>query len=670
MQNQALMNFKEWWFTSLRPFFVKGSRAASPPVKPLAGFRQDGQEPLLNPSMEREVKDAREAEKAAQLILARAASQARVDVQQVSAALTRSCRETDPAFLRLGQDLQEIFGAAMGLTNSVQQAAAHLSQGEDGTTCLDRAGFLVENAWKSLTGEQENIEKGLEHVRKLLDHLDQFSLVCDRITRIGLWFRVVGVNIEIECNVQHLSGDMFAGVSKEVNVLSGQINQMVAGMKGGLGTAISGLSVLEDSSSRSLAEIGRMAEKAQGIVRSSYDNIQQLLTETVTLIDTATARARIIGAKAGDVVVGIQFHDSMSQRIEHIVEAMQDITGLCETSGRAETLEAGETAQTLGSVYFILDLQKKQLENLRGEIRELALTTQDSFQIINGEIIDMQGELGGSRLTGHGRNGSGADCFKPLQQGLLNLGKLLTAGNTMNDALHQSTEEIASVADQLLGMIVGVRDIKEETHIKAINTIIMANHLGGQGMTIEVLAKEIRSLADQTGELAAEVSIIQADIVQDVAALRAAVAEEIATISVPELEEGVDGMGASFQQVQEEIGGVTRNTAAIAGQIGGVAARLSFLEDLGCKMEASIGQVEQILTALEPWRDSGQVHDENILRLLERYTMDQERLVHLPMDGSRQAAAADNEFELFSSGGAEEQGSADVTLFDDNVELF
>ncbi|MBV5306890.1 MAG: hypothetical protein J0652_09380 [Desulfobulbaceae bacterium] len=661
------MNFKEWWFTSLRPLLVKGSRAAAAPVESFAGNRQDGAESLLHPSIDKGAEEARKAEAAAQLKMAGAASQARVDVKQLSAALTRACRETDPEFMRLGQDLQEIYGAAMGLTNSVQQAASHLSQGAEGMTCLDRAGFLVENAWKSLTGEQENIEKGLDHVRKLLDHLEKFSLVCDRINRIGLWFRVVGVNIEIECNVQHLSGDMFAGVSKEVNVLSGQINQMVAGMKNGLVTAISGLSTLEGSSSRSLAEIGQMAEKAQGIVRSSYDNIQEILAETVTLIDTATTRARIIGAKAGDVVVGIQFHDSMSQRIEHIVEAMEDITGLCETSGKVET---GETAQTLGSVYFILDLQKKQLHNLREEIRELALTTQDSFQIINGEIVDMRGELAGSRLTGNCRNGSGADCFKPLQQGLLNLGKLLTTGNTMNDALHQSTEEIASVADQLLGMIVGVRNIKEETHIKAINTIIMANHLGSQGMTIEVLAKEIRSLADQTGELAAEVSTIQADIVEEVAALRATVAEESATITVPELEDGIAGMGVSFQQVQEQMGGVTQNTAAIAQQIGGVAARLSFLENLGCKMEESISQVEQILTDLEPWRDSGQVHDENILRLLSRYTMDQERLVHLPMDGSQQAVAADNDFELFSSDGAEEQGTADVTLFDDNVELF
>jgi len=669
MQNQALMNFKEWWITSLRPIFFKGATAVSAPVKPLADSGQEGQEPLLDSAMGLEAEEARAAEQAAQLKLAGAAIQARMDVQQVSAGLTKACRETDPEFLRLGQDLQEIYGAAMGLTNAVQQAAAHLSQGEEGMTCLDRAGFLVENSLKSLTAEQETIEKSLDHVRNLLDHLQKFSLVCDRITRIGLWFRVVGVNIEIECNVQHLSGDMFAGVSKEVNVLSGQINEMVAGMKNGLSAAISGLSALEVSSSTSLAEIVQMAEKAQGIVGSSYDNIQQILAETVTLIDTATARAQVIGSKAGDVVVGIQFHDSMSQRIEHIVEAMQDIEGLCETTGKADSAETSEKAQTLGSVYFILDLQKKQLQNLRGEIRELALTTQDSFQIINGEIVDMRGELAGSRLTGNGRNGSGADCFKPLQQGLGHLGKLLTTGNTMNDALHHSTEEITSVADQLLGMIVGVRNIKEETHIKAINTIIMANHLGSQGMTIEVLAKEIRSLADQTGELAAEVSAIQADIVQEVAALRATVAEESATITVPELEEGVDGMGASFEQVQEQIGGVTLNTAAIAEQIGGVAARLSFLEDLGCKMEDSIGQVEEILAALEPWRDSGQVHDENILRLLARYTMDQERLVHAPMDGARQTAAADTDFELFSDG-AGDQGNAEVTLFDDNVELF
>jgi hypothetical protein len=666
MQNQALMNFKEWWITSLRPIFFKGATAVSAPVKPLADSGQEGQEPLLDSAMGLEAEEARAAEQAAQLKLAGAAIQARMDVQQVSAGLTKACRETDPEFLRLGQDLQEIYGAAMGLTNAVHQAAAHLSQGEEGMTCLDRAGFLVENSLKSLTAEQETIEKSLDQVRQLLDHLQKFSLVCDRITRIGLWFRVVGVNIEIECNVQHLSGDMFAGVSKEVNVLSGQINEMVAGMKNGLGAAISGLSGLEVSSSTSLAEIGRMAEKAQGIVGSSYDNIQQILAETVTLIDTATARAQVIGSKAGDVVVGIQFHDSMSQRIEHIVEAMQDIEGLCQTSGKAETTE---TAQTLGSVYFILDLQKKQLQNLRGEIRELALTTQDSFQIINGEIGDMRGELAGSRLTGNGRTGGGADCFKPLQQGLGHLGKLLTTGNTMNDALHHSTDEITSVADQLLGMIVGVRNIKEETHIKAINTIIMANHLGSQGMTIEVLAKEIRSLADQTGELAAEVSTIQANIVQEVAALRATVAEESATITVAELEEGIAEMGASFHQVQEQMGGVTQNTAAIAQQIGGVAARLSFLENLGCKMEDSIGQVEQILATLEPWRDSGQVHDENILRLLERYTMDQERVVHMPMDGARQTAGADNDFELFS-GGAEEQETADVTLFDDNVELF
>jgi hypothetical protein len=100
-----------------------------------------------------------------------------------------------------------------------------------------------------------------------------------------------------------------------------------------------------------------------------------------------------------------------------------------------------------------------------------------------------------------------------------------------------------------------------------------------------------------------------------------------------------------------------------------VEARLSFLEDLGGKMEDSIGQVEEILAALEPWRESGQVHDENVLRLLARYTMDQERVVHVPMDGARRTAAADTDFELFSDG-AGEQGNAEVTLFDDNVELF
>jgi len=61
--------------------------------------------------------------------------------------------------------------------------------------------------------------------------------------------------------------------------------------------------------------------------------------------------------------------------------------------------------------------------------------------------------------------------------------------------------------------------------------------------------------------------------------------------------------------------------------------------------------------ALEPWRNSGQTQDEDILRLLARYTMDQERVVHSSNEDIFAVAAGNN-------------GATGSSSFDDNVELF
>ena len=394
-----------------------------------------------------------------------------------------------------------------------------------------------------------------------------------------------------------------------------------------------------------------MASKAEGIVRSSYEDIKRLMAETTALIDTAKAKAEVIGEKVGEVVVSIQFHDAMSQRIEHIIEALHDTEILCEQSRKTKAPE------TLGSACIILDYQKRQLKNLTAEIRALTLTTQESFQVICGEVSEMSSELAGSGLTGQGKKRAGVNFFQPLQQGLRHLGGLLSTGGNILNALHLSAEETAMVSDHLLEMILGVKQIREETHIMAINTIIMATHLGDKGRTIEVLAKEIRALADQTGEMVDGVSVVQEDIVSTVAALRQSINRESDTISAADLEQGVTRIGESYLQVQTGISTIAEDAGVLANRINGVVTQLSFLENLEAKMELSSQNVDQMLEALEPWRDSGQVHDENVLRLLARYTMDQERVVH---------SSGDNIF----ADAAGNQGATGSTSFDDNVELF
>ena len=629
------------WFTSLTHLFPPRSQTTLAfPVSPQSLNQDDLFCQQLPP--EEDLLSANLAQTAAQTIN---------DIRKLIASIEKMRRETDPDFLRLGRDLQEIYGAAMGLTDGIQTTTSYLSHCEDGDSCLERTSFLIDNARKSLNGAQGNIENSLGHVRNLIDYLEKFASICEMITRIGLWFRVVGINIEVECNIQGLSGDMFTGVSKEVTALSKKINQMVESIRNDLTTAESRLTSLDHASVASLEEIRMMAGKAEVIVGKSYEDISQIMAETTALIDTAKAKAGVIGEKVGEVVVGIQFHDAMSQRIEHIIEALRDIEMLCEKSSKTKEPE------TLGSVCVILDFQQRQLQNLTTEIRTLALTTQDSFQVICGEVDEMSSELSGSRLTGHAKNQTQINFFQPLQQGLRHLGGLLANGNDMTNALRRSTQETAMVSDHLLEMIIGVKKIREETHIMAINTIIMANHLGDKGRTIEVLAKEIRALADQTGEMVDGISVVQGDIVSGVEALRESITQEDSTISAADLEQGVERMGESYQQVQGGMSTVAKDAGLLANRINTVAVQLRFLENLGARMELSSQNVDQMLATLEPWRNSGQVQDEDILRLLARYTMDQERVVHSSNEDIFADAAGNN-------------GATGSSSFDDNVELF
>jgi hypothetical protein len=251
----------------------------------------------------------------------------------------------------------------------------------------------------------------------------------------------------------------------------------------------------------------------------------------------------------------------------------------------------------------------------------------------------------------------------------------------MIEALHHSAGETALVSDHLLEMIIGVKKIREETHIMAINTIVMANHLGVKGRTIEVLAKEIRALADQTGEMVDGVTVIQGDIVSEVTALLDSIALEGATISSVDLEHGLAIIGESYQQIQMGIGTVAKDAALLANRITAVSAQLIFLDDLGLKMELTTQKVDQIQETIEPWRNSGQVHDENIQRLLTRYTMDQERLAHTQDNNQGASDAGEDDGDIFFFDESDSQNiemfadavedkKRDSTSLGDNVELF
>lgn len=546
-------------------------------------------------------------------------------LKELARSLTRLCRESDPRFVQVGRDLTVVTRDVRNLTDTVRHAVSLIQNDQGKETTLLKTEELVKAVFTALEEERKNINENVDKVEDLVSQIFQCRRIKEIIDSINSLFRIVRVNIRIQCSARGLNEEMFEGVSDDLDHLSKTLHQITRQILIDINQGAKSLGELEKAISEHINNMDDVSQLAKKVVSSAFNDIRQLIYGTETMIRSADSISKTVSQKVGEVVVGIQFHDSLNQRVEHIIHAFEDIIRLCEND-RGEMPE-----EHLGTSFLILDLQQRQLEHIRNEIRLVRERIEADFLAIETEVKGLGAILHDKQFREIGAQQFLGELFSSLEVTLTELNRLLAKGEGMLQQIEDTAGETRAIADNLLELKNNVSEIREETRVQAVNTIIMASNLGHKGKTIEVLAKEIQVLSDKSSVLADDVEAIQVAVSQTVEALIACTAGKgnHKQIGKDDLASEINTIKYSFNEIMAVVSEITQQTEVSAAHIKTTRHALVFLNSLESHLDTVLLSINKARTKLAPWEDRGAHDSEEIKQLIERYSMAQERMIHM-----------------------------------------
>jgi hypothetical protein len=529
-------------------------------------------------------------------------------------------------------------------------ALTELISGEDGRNASLALTKMLEHS----RGMYGGIEQSGKTLGRVHDHACRIRLAFGGLRNTVAVFRTLCTLTRIETSRLGGIGADFGDLAAEVAPLSESIQA-------------SGEGVLETSS--------RLDQCVQSAIRSVSDLRATQLKELDALIggvinsmeafeerrrQAAETSARQAGqyeaiCNAVDGVVrSVQFHDITRQQVEHVEEALRQLSIECEGA------HEGQRSVPAG-VHTVLALQSSQLggaadlfgasmERMEHDLESIGLRVQEmakASRVLMGISTDDQNSF------------------------FLQMERQFTAILTMLGTCAAAQREVecmgAGLEDTISRMRDSVGEIRSiETRIQRIatNATIRATHIGAAGNALNVIAEVMQRLAldsNTTTEGVAETLDVMSDAVRSVS--RSSATGSGPNEAIGEMQRAVLGLHASSECSFSRVNQISALGSRLAEDIGavrnGFSAGLLFAQ----VVDRARGELARLAAQAEsePLEGAGSASTDRLESLTKHYTMQTERDVHEALTGSAAMAAA--------PANVSEVAVAEGEL-GDNVELF
>lgn len=598
------------------------------------------------------------------------------ELAQYQGALTASGQGSEDDFIRLGQALEAVHSDVNDLVAETL-AAIRRTAGQDPDTdegVLVKIDGLVRRSLADLNRRRSQAASRLSHIDAVMKQLKGLDRLCDAMARLAMNLRVVGFNIRVESARSADSQDMFGVVSERVNRLSENVGGSAEQIRADVRDAAGRQMAASEGIAGSLKRLDGLASGAASAVSGSVQDIQRLMGGALSAIEGAESRLNAVSREIGEVVAGIQIHDSMSQRITHINKALEDAAALCSPDDGGDLIRHGEVAERrFTAAHSIIELQMAQLRRIISDIDGCHDAAQSAFDRIGDEIQGLAGgllNLKNGAAQGPSDGETGIDPFQALRSDLLGLQDLMTEASDLVDRIQETADAAVVTTERLEGHMTQVDGIGFEIRMIALNAIVKAAHLGETGSALEVVAQEVNTLSNETNRFVGRVKDVLDSVVKQVRTLddngKAGTAE-IKTARKADLASGVADVAAAYERFQEASNQIVARAQDLQSEIARILSDLGFLPALSGELSEKLARMKAIAAMLRPWvREDLRSSVDEVNRLAERYTMRLERGVHRQLlEAETPSPAADDDSPEKRKDAPEETDD-----LGDNVELF
>ncbi len=607
-----------------------------------------------------------------------------------AAVLRMIIGSTEQEFLSIGEKLQEFHARASEMSDDASGVAKKVSGREMEDV---RRGFADMLSWvESLTGGMQS-EK--ETIHLILSHFDGLAQPLEEFEKVVRILNVLCNFIKIEIARLGLRDTSFQKLSEDVQQMAGVIGGKIAALTDQSQSAIPSL-----QNNVSLIESSNIRQELQGkqILASVENNLTAISAkheESSKTIQEISETWRRISNHVGEVVESLQLHDITRQRVEHVLEALDDLPqklkGVDLPKGEAQpaqhdgaaikTMKMSRPGRTRSRelIADTFELQAAQLQGAVNDLNEAVEHILASLRLVAEDATGISGKI--CSTTGMSGDRPSESFILQLEDGI---GCLTASADEMLGIKKELAQAMSLMSKTAAGMSVFAKDMEIigiEMQRLALNARVHAAHLGDQGATLGVLADAIHQMSLDTSS---RVSSITGHL--------QAVAENAARLADMAGAEGLDSKNGK-DNIREHFSGMSTPLKKMESEVGELLPRI---EKSGMDLSADI---EQLLTGVRIHKtvsadlakvivylnasaakmivDGARGRSEKKSRLLadlsQRYTMHRERATHTASTGEGavkpKPVAYDGNKESLPPPEARKANDSGSDL-GDNVELF
>lgn len=581
--------------------------------------------------------------------------------RDLSSTLIQTIESKENDFLEIGHSIQDISRLSRDMTQSVtelvQNASGQGFRGEVEKFSQEfKELFEICEAVDPLRGGGLLLSIG-QTIQELQDRMGGFGQIIKRL-------RVLAISTRIESSRLGSEGRGFSTLADDVEQLATKTAEYSKQVQ----AKTKVLQAMVENAQKKTASVSGL-ESGQGEmvlqdVQQSFDSLQKVQAEAEHMSATLSRYSEGIASNVGEVISSVQFHDIIRQQIEHISLVLEECRSMmAEHECHADPGEHDE--EIISWAADVCRLQAHQSQATQKEFLQAIDQIWTSLETISADVFELERHVHSTSLCSQGQSllteleDRIVRFLEPLQQGCGFLEEVMKAMGTMADTV----AEMGSFISQ-------VEEVGEEIELIALNASIKAAHTGERGLALGVLAEAIRKLSVESGDRVAEVSRILREINDQAGQLHEdAEKTREASRKEEELSSRLNEIVQSLQQANTEVASSLTAVQDVGQTLNDSINRVFSNRDVQREVVAELTRAREELSAIEhqarqlvPEFESP-ARSERLQSLLNRYTMESERLVHMAFSGMGHAEQDED-----SAAYAEEQDEG--SEFGDNVELF
>ena len=525
-------------------------------------------------------------------------------LRKVSSELNKVIHDVEGRFLHTGEQLMKINEQSSEVSRVIQNAKHFLENSSGGI--LSEYLRIQKMVMDKLNDLTEHVREGLKEIRSKDVQIAHFRETCGFISNTSRNLSIIALNIKVQSGHLQENEESFFSFGKEIKSLASELAEVS-------NSIISDSLETQSMQRQQQRKIEEDLERFEDFIHTasaSWQKIkEQMITEIQEIIpgfENANQCASNISKEISSVVVALQAHDIVRQKIEHVCEILDEIVNGMREPGKD-----------------ILNLQANQLVLSLKEISKVKVVGVSAFTVIHKMLTDLMKIVADDEeetLTL-------CDILDDSLAGLLNLLEYLDQGENICANISDSINGAMKRVRLLEQYVEKAKEVNQSLEMKAINAIVMTAGLKRRSRPFRVLGQHVNELSRKSIVFADDIRGIIESIVTD----RRELGLHEVKSERQEVKKEVAKLQEQFQELREQILKSSSGSRELQDMILGTGDSLVFLNGLVTSIETQVDVLSEMYCGVDMSDNSDDTDAVN------RYTMESEREIYRKVYGQETA---------------------------------